>query len=274
VRLASLPWYDLPEVRWATDSFWEAVAGRLRASGVEGVPEELDRVTPFEEQWDRPGLLLSQACGYDVLYGHRSQLQVAATPAYAVPGCAPGKYRSLVAVAESARFQSLEDLRGARCVVNSATSHSGWNILRSVVGPLSAGEAFFGEVCLSGSHERSIEWIRSGQAEVAALDCVTVELLLRHRPEALAGIRFVHETAAFPAPPFVTCGGAPPQEVASLRRALRGALADPKLARARAALLLGGLRHLPLEAYEPIARIESQVSCKRLAELAACPAPV
>ena len=67
VLFASLPWYDLPEVREATDRFWACVAQNLRERGFKQVPEKLDRQLPFDQQWTSGRLLFSQACGYDIL---------------------------------------------------------------------------------------------------------------------------------------------------------------------------------------------------------------
>ena len=40
--VASLPMYDWPEVQWAHDALWAALAMRLRAHGIEA-PDRLDR---------------------------------------------------------------------------------------------------------------------------------------------------------------------------------------------------------------------------------------
>jgi hypothetical protein len=40
-RIAALPMYDLPGLEAANNALWYAVAIRLTASGIEGVPPEL-----------------------------------------------------------------------------------------------------------------------------------------------------------------------------------------------------------------------------------------
>src|SRR5262245_44413734 len=106
--LASLPWYDLPEIRPQTDAFWTGVARHLSALGVGDVPERLSNDVHWEEPWRSPRLLLSQCCGYDAIMPWRQTLRVVATPCYAAPGCAGPAYSSLVAVRDDAPFRTLE----------------------------------------------------------------------------------------------------------------------------------------------------------------------
>lgn len=202
--LACLPWYDLVETQEATDRLWRLVAMELERCGQAQVPRELDRRADYESQWSSPDLLLGQACGYDVYCANNHNLQIVGVPLYDLPGCEGPRYRSFVIVREDSNYTSLEDLRGARCVINSPRSHSGMNSLRALVAPLSEGGRFFDSVQVSGAHERSLDLVRLDRADVAAIDCITYGLLMRHRPEALAPTRIVHHTEALTAPPYVT----------------------------------------------------------------------
>jgi ABC-type phosphate/phosphonate transport system substrate-binding protein len=255
-RIASLPWYDLREIRWATDRFWRSLAARLRAEGVSGVPDECERAVGCFEQWQRPELLLSQACGYDVRLAYAEHLQLVATPRYGAPGCEGPTYSSFVVVRVDSPYREPLDLRGARCVINTPTSHSGMNILRSLVAPLHQDGRFFAGVQVSGAHSASLGQIVDGVADVAAVDCVTYELLRRHRPRALEGTRVLARTERVAAPPFVTSSATPPRTLAALRRALSGALEDPECADARRAMLLEAVEPLTLESYRRIAELE------------------
>ena len=257
--IASFPWYDLDEIRWATDALWDAIARNLRNAGVAGVPRNLDRTTHYETQWRSPDLLLSQACGYDVLLEHRERLQLVATPTYCAPGCLPGMYSSFIIVRSESAYESLEDLRGSRCVINTCTSHSGMNILRSIVAPIHQGGRFFKSVDVSGSHERSIERIRRGAADVAAIDCVTYELIRRHRPGELDGLRILLRTTPMPAPPFVTSTSRSQEALARILTAIRQAVIDPTLKAANAILMLESVEYVPLSQYHPISTSEAEV---------------
>ena len=251
--LASLPWYDLAEIRWAQDVLWRAIDRELRERGWRGVPATLDRSQAYTAQWGNAGLLLSQACGYDVLYGFADALRLVATPRFAAPGCEGPNYSSYIVVRDRSPYEKLEDLRGARAAINAPSSHSGANALRQRVAPLQEKGRFFSSVRTSGSHEQSLRLIRGDEVDVAAIDCVTHALFARHRPEALAGARVLESTPLVPAPPFVTAAGMTLEGVDELRGALRSALADPDTLGARDALLLEGIEELPLRAYEPIA---------------------
>src|SRR5262245_43293000 len=123
MRIARLPWYDFDELAPATDALWLGIARHAERAGIPDVPHRLDRATDHAVQWKQPELLLSQACGYDVLYDNAPDLLVVATPRYAIPGCEGGTYRSAVVVRESDRLDDLESLRGRTCVVNERSSH-------------------------------------------------------------------------------------------------------------------------------------------------------
>jgi ABC-type phosphate/phosphonate transport system substrate-binding protein len=239
-RIANLPWYDLPEIAASTDAFWRAVAERLRAAGVDGVPHELERDGDHEEQWRHPRLLLSQACGYDVLYDSRAHLRAVARPQFSVAGCADGGYRSAVVVRADGPFRALEDLRGGVCAVNDRTSHSGTNALRALIAPLARGGRFFREVVESGAHTASMELLRAGLADVACVDVVVLALCRRVRPKETAELREIARTPPAPAPPWVTSHATEPRVVAALRDALSGALGDPSLRGLREELLIAG----------------------------------
>jgi hypothetical protein len=61
--VASLPMYDLPELREATDELWRALAARLQNRGIDA-PVTLERdETNLDAVWSDPRLLLSQTCG-------------------------------------------------------------------------------------------------------------------------------------------------------------------------------------------------------------------
>ncbi len=251
--IASFPWYDLAEIRWAQDVLWSAIRRELRERGWREVPAALERSQAYTVQWVNAELLLSQACGYDVLYGFADALRLVATPRFAAPGREGPNYSSHIVVRDHSPYEKLEDLRGARAAINAPSSHSGANALRQRVARLQKKRRFFTSVRTSGSHELSLRLIRGDEVDVAAIDCVTHALFARHRPVALAGTRVLESTPLVPAPPFVTAAAMTLERVDELRRALRSALADPETQDARDALLLEGIDELSFRAYEPIA---------------------
>jgi hypothetical protein len=256
MRVASLPMYDLPEVRPALDALWAGLARHLAREGVLDVPCALTRGASLDGFWSRPDLLLSQCCGYDLVNGDAGALCPLATPCYLAPGCLGPAYASVVVVAESSPARALEELRGGVCAINSWSSHSGMSALRALIAPLGAGGRFFARIEVSGAHLASLAMVARGAADVAAIDCVVHALLARHRPVALAGTRPLGHTPQAPAPPFVTGAAVGDAMITRLRAALLRAFDDAALEAARADLLLAGIEVLPLAAYARIKAFE------------------
>lgn len=269
MTIASLPWYDLAEVRAANDELWQRVAEHLPPNLREArAPAELERRLPARLQWASGRLLLSQACGYDVVFAERHRLRVVATPCYRAAGCGGPQYRSAVVVRRARQYRSLEDLRGTRCVYNERWSHSGMNGLRSLIAPLHRDGLFFASVRETGSHEASLDALQAGEADVAAIDSVTLGLLRLHRPGSTSGLRVLDWTEPAPAPPFVTDAATDDRMVAALRHALSATLADPAATGLREALLLRSVEVLPSDAYRPIAKLESDARASGYPRLA------
>ncbi len=256
VLRASLPMYDLPEVRDSSERLWVAIAEEMRVGGLHGVPDALERPSDREHAWRRSGLLLSQSCGYPVATKLRDALRVVATPHYAAPGCEGDRYSSAVVVRASSGRAAFGDLRGAVCAFNSRDSQSGYNALRSLIAPLAGGAPFFAGTVETGAHEASIEAVRDGRADVCAVDCVTWALLDRHRPSFLSGLSVLGHSDPAPGLPLVTAASCTDRAFESIRRAVERAFTRADVADARDALLIRGLSKSTLETYEPVLAME------------------
>ncbi|TSD88048.1 PhnD/SsuA/transferrin family substrate-binding protein [Mycobacterium sp. KBS0706] len=243
----SLPMYDLPEIRWATDALWSAVAARLSVAGV-AAPPALSRGPTTHDLWADPALLLSQTCGNPYVRTYRDRLRLVATPRYAAPGCDGPRYCSQLVVRAAAPGGGLADFRGAVCAVNGWDSLSGWVAFAAVL----PEPQFFRAALVTGAHADSVAAVAVGEADIAAIDCVTYALLQRHRPASTAGLRVIGRTALAPSLPLVTRRDVDDATVAALQSALRGALADPALAEVRAALLIDGIEILGEADYDAI----------------------
>ena len=264
-RTASLPMYDLPEVRPATDRLWSAVAVRLQAQGIGDVPGTLTRGPEPAVLWRDDRLLLSQTCGFPLTHAFADDLTPVAAPCYGVPGCTGPHYRSAVVVRSDDGIADLTALAGRRVAVNGWDSQSGWNALAAMVAPLATDGHLFSGAAVTGSHADSLAAVREGRADVAAIDCVTHWLLSRHRPAAVAGTRILTWTASAPGLPFVTRRDTPPHVIAILRTTLGAAIADPALAPVRDALGLVGIEAIGLDAFDRILQ---------MADAAIAPPPV
>jgi ABC-type phosphate/phosphonate transport system substrate-binding protein len=243
--IAALPMYDFPELQADNDALWAALAESLAAAGVAEVPVALTRGRRHFDLWRDPNLLLAQACEYPIATDHAGTVQLVATPLYTAVGCVGPFYRSAIVVRRHEPAAALADMRGMRCVINEGNSNSGMNLLRAAVAPLAAGAGFFESVDLSGSHRRSIEMVADGEADLAAIDCVSWAHLQRIAPERTGALRVLGWTEASPSLPFVTASGADPATLRALRSALGDVIADPALADVRERLFLSGFDFAP-----------------------------
>jgi len=248
--------YDLPELEAAHDALWGAIAERLQAQGVDGAPDRLTRGGLLEAVWTDPELLLGQTCGYPLVASLRGRVRVVATPRYGAPGCEGALYRSAIVVRAGDPARTLADLRGRRAAVNDLASNSGMNLLRAEIAPLANAEPYFSAVTITGAHVASVAAVVGGEADGAAIDCVTWAHLQRLRPDATRGLRAIAWTRATPGLPLIAAGAIDDALLAALREALAEVADDPALAAVRAALLLEGFEILSESAYDPILALE------------------
>jgi ABC-type phosphate/phosphonate transport system substrate-binding protein len=248
--------YDLPELEAANDALWASIAERLVAQGVEAVPERLTRGGALEAIWTDPRLLLAQTCGYPLVASLGERVRVVATPRYSAPGCDGALYRSAIVVRASDPARDVADLRGRRAAVNDLASNSGMNLFRAKIAPLANGPSFFAAVTITGAHAASVEAVAAGEADVAAIDCITWAHLQRRRPRTTTALRVLSWTTATPGLPLIAAATIDAAVVAALRKALADVAVDPALAAVRAALLLDGFETLPGGAYQAILALE------------------
>lgn len=254
--IAALPMYDFPDLRDAHDRLWAALAQRLRSSGVAGVPRTLTRGLSHRASWAHPGLLLGQACEYPVSKSFRERLRIVATPRYRAPGCADTSYRSAIVVRADERADCLDELRDRRCVVNEPDSNSGMNMFRAALAPVSGGLRFFRSVFFSGSHRKSLELVVARDADVTAIDCVTLAYLQRIQPQLTSGVRVIDWTPASPCLPFVTSRHTSEPILQVLRAAMAEIFAEPALAPVRDLLLLEGIDLTPDDTFGRVLQLE------------------
>jgi len=169
-RVASLPMYDWPEVAWANDALWEAIARRLDASGI-AAPLALDRSRSSDSVWRDSGLLLSQTCGFPFSTRLRGMLRFIGTPIYDVPGCRGAYYSSMIVVRSSESGERLVDVSGRRFAYNAKDSLSGYLALAMLI--KEAGLGARPEWLETGSHRASLCAVAEEEADVAAIDAVS-----------------------------------------------------------------------------------------------------
>jgi len=248
--------YDFDELRIATDALWGAIARGLGEEGI-AAPAVLERGRALGEVWTDPLLLLAQTCGYPLVTALAGKVAVVATPRYRAAGCEGAWYRSAIIVRANAPAACLADLRGHRCAVNGADSNSGMNMLRAAVAPIAGGTPmFFSEMVVTGGHEASVRAVAGGDADVAAIDCVTWAHLRNLRPHAVRGLRVLGWTEPSPGLPLITSLATGAATRRAVARVLEDVARNEALAAVRAALLLEGFEAVPLPAYDVILAAE------------------
>lgn len=244
----SLPMYDWPEIRAATDEWG---GGILRHMGKDGA--RLDHDPDYFAGWRRSDMFFSQTCGYPFTHEFRGRLAYLATPHYRADGCEGADYCSFVFAREK---RPPAEFRGSRAAVNNPDSMSGMLALKLVFAPFAKDGGFFSSVLESGGHVKSMIAVRDGKADICSIDSVCVALARRYRPDYLDGLIEIARSPKVPGLPFVT---APGRDPAPFRLALDKAFADPALAAVREALLIAGHSMLAERAYDRILTLEEQM---------------
>jgi ABC-type phosphate/phosphonate transport system substrate-binding protein len=240
-RIAALPMYDFPALQVAHDELWAALSGQIIEAGLAETPRQLTRHLGHFDVWKHPSLLFAQGCEYPLAQSSPYPIRIIATPRYTAPGCEGGAYRSAIVVRETDSAESLADLRHRRCAINEVNSNSGMNLLRASIAPLASGTRFFESVLFSGSHRRSVEMVTEGQADVAAIDCVSLAHFRKLYPSTVAKLRILGWTPSSPSLPFITAAATSDSTLQTLRSSLATVLADRTLDSVRELLFLDGV---------------------------------
>lgn len=192
-RFASLPMYDLPELRADTDALWREIARRLDVAGVPAVLARDHADDLLTRHWRHPALLLSQACGWPVAAVLAREVAVVGAFTYCGVSDTAARYASHLVVRAD---DTDRPLAGRAVAVNGTDSLSGWISLVAAVGDV-------GPVLVTGAHVESLGAVRDRRADLAAIDSVTWALLAQYRPAALDGLAIVGEGPLIPCVPLI-----------------------------------------------------------------------
>jgi ABC-type phosphate/phosphonate transport system substrate-binding protein len=260
--IAAMPMYDYPELAAAHDAFWECFVRHFVATGLsEGAtPPRLTRGVGKFDIWRHPRLLLGQGCEYPLAKSFADNVRLVASPCYTAPGCSGPTYRSAIVVRCDDAAQDLIDLRDRRCTINESNSNSGMNLLRAAIAPLAGGMRFFESVVVSGAHRQSARWVAGGEADVAALDCVSWAHIQRVDPAIASKLRVLCWTASSPSLPFITTHSAGASLLQGLRSALKATMTDPSIRDARETLFLEDVHVEPDESFSDVLRLERRAA--------------
>jgi len=235
---ASLPMYNLPEMRSANAAFWAALRAEAEYLGLTGLPARLEDNRPAVPAALEDDLVFSQVCGYPLQTIFRGQAVLLGVPSYAVAGCEGPTHVGVFIVGRDATFRTMGDLAGCRFVLNSIHSNSGMNLPRRALAELAGGRPFFGSVIETGGHPASLDRVIAGEADATCVDCVTYAFCCDYRDIVGERTRILAATQPSPAIPFVTSAATPLDVVEALRAALARLGAAPEHAGVRAGLKL------------------------------------
>lgn len=253
---ASLPMYTFDAA--ANAALWQALAAAMKAEGIADVPGDLELPDDLAAHWRAPDLLLSQTCGYPLVMHLKREVAVLGAFAYAVPGCDGARYSSVFIARSDDPARGLADFRGRRVAYNGVESQSGYNCLRAAIAPLAGGRPFFAETLRTGAHYRSLQAVATGDADLAAIDCVSFAGFIRREPDLGRWVRVISYSATVPGLPLITQGATDTETLARLRRAIGAVVADPALAPVRDALFIAGFEIVDFDAYDVIRDMEAE----------------
>lgn len=225
--VAALPMYDWPERRAETDARWSALSDALRAEGF-SAPDDLSRADDPMALWLSPDLLIGETCTYPLVTALDGKVRYVATPVHRAPGCTPGRYRSAVVRRGTGNGVSppgtpdaliMPESVAGRFAANMLESLSGFVALAGDMAASGLGEPGDGDVLWTGSHRESIRAVASGQADFAAIDCVSWAIARDHEPAA-TDLVVVGWTASRPGLPLITSTSFDEEALARIRRAV------------------------------------------------------
>ncbi|MFK7874673.1 MAG: phosphate/phosphite/phosphonate ABC transporter substrate-binding protein [Paracoccaceae bacterium] len=226
--------YTIPATVEANDAFWDAIRANLGFG-----PMSLTKTSDLWSIWQSPDLLFSQTCGYPFRAKLANSVQLVGTPDYQLSGCAPGHYYSVILARDA---QALSSMQTPRFAYNEALSQSGWAAPVQLFQSLELGLA---GVLQTGSHAASARAVRDGLADLAGLDVLTYQMLKRHSPDDLNGLKIIATTDPTPTLPYITSLG---QNASQLATALKAAIRELTPAY-RHLLHLHDLVQIPASAY-------------------------
>lgn len=267
-RRAALPMYDFPELRTATQVFWSALGDDLRRDGMPDVPHALSTPHDLIALWSDPDLLFAQTCGYPLTHALCGDAQLIATPHYDVPDAEGAYYGSAIIVAEKSPIETLLDAQGKRAAINGYDSNTGMNLFRITLARAGARGRFFDSVFVSGAHRASMKAVLRGEADIAAIDCVSLAHLIKISPELKNRIRILAMTPKTPGLPFITGAQSGAATLRALRDALMRLVKGTDRSDALTALFIKDISLLDRKDYDVITVLEEEAIALGYPELA------
>ena len=132
-------------------------------------------------------------------------------------------YSSYLVRHKSSSYHTVEDLDGARLAYNEESSFSGYHLLRYC---FRKSDIVFSRLLASGGHQQSVEFVREGKADVAAIDTTFYEYLSREKPDTIDALQVIEKLEDFPIPPLLVNEAIDPEIELELKHILLSMQAD------------------------------------------------
>jgi len=202
-------------------------------------------------------LIIGHTCGYPLMTRLQDALRPFCLPCFDVPGADGKLYSSQFIVPADSIIESLQQCRGKVVAINNEDSNSGMNVLRYALAKLNATPGYFGNVLMTGSHLASLEAVAANRAQLAAVDCVTYQLIADQNPALIAALRVIGYSEQTCGLPFVMAASQYSQQACEdYVNALNQALTQLP-AELREKLHLDHFESVGLEDYQSILDLES-----------------
>jgi len=232
--------YDRAEIAGSTNALWEAIRDALRRGGITA-PDRLTRAGSLWDHWRHPDLVLSQTCGLPYRKALHDSVTLIGTPDFALPGCPPGHYNSVILMQPDADRIDASEWPGLRLAFNEGLSQSGWAVAMEAA--RSHGTRF-GDYLQTGAHRASVRAVAEARADICFVDAQTWRLMCQW--DSLAPkVMEVGRTKPTPGLPLISAAGADAEAIAAAVHRAIGALNEAD----RRTLGLNGLTWIPPEAY-------------------------
>lgn len=258
MRIAGFPMYDFVEIRSATNDLWHALQNNLITLGLRDVPVSLVRPDDLQAFWSNTDLLIGQTCGYPFKTGVCGNARYVATPCYHTRFSKGPAHKSLIVVHQHSHIDSISDARGKICAINMADSNTGMNLLRLEIAKLQPASPFFSRVYETQAHRKSMQAVADGEADIAAIDCITFALVEQIDPSMTKTLKILAETEETPSLPFITSAETDERTLSALREALHMIIMDPRQQNNLKILMIEDIVVLPEQRYDRIIDIEKQ----------------
>lgn len=219
------------------------------------LPASLDWDSDLHAFWRDPALVVNQTCGWPLVTEladlvAAGSVRVVGTFVHTVPDALGPTYRSVLVTRSGLAVAEPADLAGMHAAANSFASLSGWvSLLHAVHGP---GATWHGAVTLTGAHVESLRALQDGRVEVASIDAVSFAHVRRWMPELVRDLAIVGSGPRVPCLPLIAGPALQAVALDDLRRAFAQAVADPRAADLRDALLIERFESLDAADYEAL----------------------